>query len=571
MYTADIKPVERSFLPKDFTVTTWDALEPYFSLLLQVPINSKADLEQWLKNSSELEAVISEDACWRQVRMTCDTENKELEEAFNYFYMEIAPRMQPYADKLNRKLIDCPFTNQLDHDKYFTYLRSIKKSIELFREENIPINAELNVMQQQFGQIAGKMTVEVEGKEYTLQQAAKFLENPNRALREEVYLKIQNRRYADRDALNELFNKLVERRHQIAVNAGFANYRDYKFKELGRFDYTPQDCFNFHEAVKQHVVPLVKIIYEEQRKSIGVDVLRPWDMEAEPEGIQPLQPFNNGKELLDKSIACFAQLNPFFADCLKKMDEMKRFDLDSRKGKAPGGYNMPLAETGAPFIFMNAAGTLDDVTTMVHEGGHAVHSFLTHNLELTGFKEYGAEIAEVASMAMELFSMEHWNIFFTDAEELRRAKFKQLERVLTILPWIARIDAFQHWIYEHPKHTVDERAAYWVKLADEFSTGMIDTTGLEHFRPNEWQRQLHLFEVPFYYIEYGIAQLGAIGLWMQFKQNQQKALSNYINALSLGGTKTLPELYETAGLKFDFSPGHIKTLMEFVKNEMEKL
>ncbi len=571
MYTADIKPLERIFLPKNFIITTWEALEPYFTSLLKKPINSKADLELWLKNSSELEAVISEDACWRQVRMTCDTENKELEEAFNYFYMEIAPKMQPYADKLNRKLIDCAFTQELDHDKYFTYLRSIKKSIELFREENIPINAELSVMQQQFGQIAGKMTVEVEGKEYTLQQAAKFLENPNRALREEVYLKIQNRRYADRDALNELFNKLVERRHQIAVNAGFTNYRDYKFKELGRFDYTPQDCLNFHEAVKQHVVPLVKLIYEEQKKSIGVDVLRPWDMEAEPEGIQPLQPFNNGKELLDKSIACFAQLNPFFADCLKKMDEMKRFDLDSRKGKAPGGYNMPLAETGAPFIFMNAAGTLDDVTTMVHEGGHAVHSFLTHNLELTGFKEYGAEIAEVASMAMELFSMEHWHIFFADEEELRRAKFKQLERVLTILPWIARIDAFQHWIYEHPKHTIEERAAYWVKLADEFSTGMIDTTGLEHFRPNEWQRQLHLFEVPFYYIEYGIAQLGAIGLWMQFKQDQQQALNNYINALSLGGTKTLPELYAAAGLKFDFSPEHIKTLMEFVRNEMEQL
>ena len=571
MYTAYIKPVERSFLPQDYTITTWEALEPYFTSLLNASINTTADLEQWLKNSSELEAVISEDACWRQVRMTCDTENKELEEAFNYFYMEIAPKMQPYADKLNRKLIDCPLTQELDHDKYFTYLRSIKKSIELFREENIPINAELNVMQQQFGQIAGKMTVEVEGKEYTLQQAAKFLENPNRQLREEVYLKIQNRRYADRDALNELFNKLVDKRHQIALNAGFANYRDYKFKELGRFDYTPQDCFNFHEAVKQHVVPLVKMIYEEHRRSIGVEVLRPWDMDAEPAGIQPLQPFNNGKELLEKSIECFNQLNPFFADCLKKMNEMKRFDLDSRKGKAPGGYNMPLAETGAPFIFMNAAGTLDDVTTMVHEGGHAVHSFLTHHLELTGFKEYGAEIAEVASMAMELFSMEHWNIFFTDADELRRAKFKQLERVLTILPWIARIDAFQHWIYENPKHTIEQRAAQWLKLADEFSTGMIDYTGLEQFRPTEWQRQLHLFEVPFYYIEYGIAQLGAIGLWMQFKQDQQQALNHYIKALSLGGTKPLPELYAAAGVKFDFSPDHIRTLMEFVKKEMEKL
>ena len=571
MLNANIKPVERTFLPKNFIITTWENVEPYFIKLLELRIDSKADLEQWLKHSSELEAIISEDACWRQVRMTCDTENKELEEAFNYFYMEVAPKMQPYADRLNKKLVASTFINELDAEKYFTYLRSIKKSIELFREENIPINAELNVMQQQFGQIAGKMMVEVEGKEYTLQQAGKFLENPDRKLREDVYFKIQNRRFQDKDALNELFQKLIERRHQIAINTGFTNYRDYKFKELGRFDYTAQDCFNFHESVKLHVLPLVKIIYEEQRKSIGVDLLRPWDMEAEPEGIKPLQPFTNGMELTEKTIECFQQLNPFFAECLQTMKEMKRFDLDSRKGKAPGGYNMPLAETGAPFIFMNAAGTLDDVTTMVHEGGHAVHSFLTHDLELTGFKEYGAEIAEVASMAMELFSMEHWNIFFKDAEELKRAKFKQLERVLTILPWIARIDAFQHWLYENPKHTAEERGNKWMQLANEYSTGLIDYTGLEQYRPYEWQRQLHLFEVPFYYIEYGIAQLGAVGLWMQFKKDPQQALNNYINALSLGGTKTLPQLYEVAGLKFDFSPEHIKTLMEFVNEEMKKL
>lgn len=571
MLSAAITPIPRSFLPHDFTVTTWEHLEPYFQQLLNRPLNSIQELEQWLKDSSELEAVISEDACWRQVRMTCDTENKELEEAFNYFYIEIAPKMQPYADQLNRKLIASEFTAQLDQQKYFTYLRSIRKSIELFREANIPLQSELSVMQQQFGQIAGKMTVEIEGKEYTLQQAGKFLESPDRTLREQVYLKMQNRRYADREALNTLFDQLVAKRHQIALNTGFSNYRDYKFKEMGRFDYTPADCFRFHDSVKHHVVPLVKRIYEEQRKAIGVDVLRPWDMDAEPEGIQPLQPFADGTELLDKTIQCFEQLNPFFADCLRKMDELKRFDLDSRKGKAPGGYNMPLAESGAPFIFMNAAGTLDDVTTMVHEGGHAVHSFLTHDLELTGFKEYGAEIAEVASMAMELFSMEYWTVFFKDKEELRRAKFKQLERVLTILPWIARIDAFQHWIYEHPNHTSEERGAYWLQLANEYSTGLIDYSGLEQFRPYEWQRQLHLFEVPFYYIEYGIAQLGAIGLWMQFKQNPQQALEHYMEALKLGGTKTLPDLYAAAGLKFDFSPDHIKVLMEFVRDEMDRL
>jgi oligoendopeptidase F len=567
--SADIQPLGRKLLPASFTITDWNSLEPYFLNLIHREIKSSEGLEQWLKDTSELEAVISEDACWRQVHMTCDTENKQYEEAFNYFYTEIAPKMQPLADQLNRKLIDSPYTEQLDKEKYFTYLRSVKKNIDLFREENIPILSELSVMQQQFGQIAGKMTVTIKEKEYTLQQAAKFLEQSDRTLREEVYRKVQERRYQDRDALNDLFETLVEKRHRISLNAGFTNYRDYKFKELGRFDYTPKECFDFHRAIELHVLPLVKDIYEHHRKTIGVDQLRPWDLDAEPVGVEPLRPFANGQELTEKSIACFDKLHPFFADCLRKMKEMKRFDLDSRKGKAPGGYNMPLAETGAPFIFMNAAGTLDDVTTMVHEGGHAIHSFLTHHLELTGFKEYGSEIAEVASMAMELFSMEHWDVFFNDKEELKRAKFKQLERVLTILPWIARIDAFQHWIYENPIHTREERGEKWVSLAKQYSTGLIDYTGLEQYRPYEWQRQLHLFEVPFYYIEYGIAQLGAIGLWMQFKKNPQQALDNYINALSLGGMKTLPELYAAAGLKFDFSPEHIKTLMDFVKGEME--
>ncbi len=264
-------------------------------------------------------------------------------------------------------------------------------------------------------------------------------------------------------------------------------------------------------------------------------------------------------------------LNPFFADCLQKMQTLGHLDLESRKGKAPGGYNCPLAESGAPFIFMNAAGQMGDVTTMVHEGGHAVHSFLAHPLELSAFKEYPMEIAEVASMAMELFSMNHWDAFFDDPKELKRAKEHQLERVITIFPWIATIDKFQHWVYVHPNHTTEERTEKWMEILNEFSTDAIDYSGLEAYRANGWQRQLHLFEVPFYYIEYGIAQLGAIGLWMQYQQNPQHALANYIAALSLGGTKTLPELYEAAGLKFDLSPAHIKTLMEFVNEEMEKL
>ncbi len=567
--STDIKKKERQFLPKDFEVTTWDKLEPYLKDLAERNITSKEALEGWLEDISELEAVVSEDACWRQVRMTCDTENTALRNAFNYFYTDIQPHIQPYSDLINKKLVNCQYTKALDKDKYFTYLRNVKKSIDLFREENIPLLSELNVMQQQYGGIVGKMTVEVDGKEYTLQQASKFLESHDRALRESVYRKINERRLQDKDQLDELFTRLVRLRHKVALNAGFANYRDYIFVDKGRFDYTKEDCFNFHEGVKEYVLPLLNLINRKKREKLKLDTLRPWDTEAEPEGIEPLRPFSGGEELLQKTISCFERLRPFFAGCLRRMNELKHLDLDSRKGKAPGGYNMPLSESGAPFIFMNAAGQMHDVTTMVHEGGHAVHSFLAHPLELSAFKEYPIEMAEVASMSMELFTMDYWDSFFDNKADLERAKAHQLERVISVMPWIATIDKFQHWIYENPFHTVEERTANWMKTLEEFSSTEIDFNGLENYRRSAWQRQLHLFEVPFYYIEYGIAQLGAIGMWKQFKENKEIALDNYMKALSLGGTKTLPELYSAAGLQFNFSPAYIKALMEFVHAEMK--
>jgi oligoendopeptidase F len=569
--TADIQKLSHKYLPADFIVTDWASLEPFFKELKERPILSLQDLEAWLTDLSELEACISEDACWRQIKMTCDTTDKSLEDAFTFFCMEIQPKMQPYADALNKKLIQSPFTAALDQTQYHTYLRSVQKSIELFRTENIPIQAELSVLQQQYGVIAGKMTIEVGGKEYTLQQAAQFLENEDRAFREEVYRKIQTRRLQDQEAMHDLFTNLVQKRHQVALNAGFENYRDYKFAELGRFDYTKEDCFQFHEAVKLHVMPLIEKIYTRKKEKLGVDALKPWDLEAEPAGTKPLRPFTDGKDLYEKSVACFEQVHPFFADCLRKMNELKHFDLESRKGKAPGGYNCPLAESGAPFIFMNAAGQMSDVTTMVHEGGHAVHSFLAHPLSLSAFKEYPMEIAEVASMAMELFSMQHWQPFFDNEADLNRAIEHQLERTITIFPWIAIIDKFQHWVYTNPAHTIEQRTNEWQNIVKEFSSKTLNQSGLKEFRAIGWQRQLHLFEVPFYYIEYGIAQLGAIGMWMQYQKDPTQALENYMNALALGGTKTLPELYQTAGLEFNFSPEYVKNLMEFTNQELEKL
>ncbi len=570
-YTADIQKTTRNYLPESFTLSDWASLEPFFKEVLEREIHSKTALEKWLQDAGELEAAISENACWRQIKMTCDTTDKNLEEAFNFYCMELQPKIQPYADAINKKLIGHPYLKELDQEKYHTYLRGIRKSIELFREENIPIQSEIAVLQQQFGQISGAMTITVQEKEYTLQQAAKFLENSDRSLREEVYRKIQERRLESKAELNTLYDTLIALRNKEALQADFENYRDYRFKELGRFDYTKEDCFQFHEAVKLHVLPLVNEIYARKKAKLGYENLRPWDADAEPEGTEPLRPFEQGEELLQKTIDCFSNMRPFFGQCLDKMKEMQHLDLESRKGKAPGGYNCPLAESGAPFIFMNAAGQMHDVTTMVHEGGHAVHSFLAHPLPLAGFKEYPMEIAEVASMAMELFSMDYWEAFFNNEDDLKRAKEHQLERVITIFPWIAIIDKFQHWIYENPGHTHEERTKVWVATLAEFQDSVFDYSGLEKYRENAWQRQLHLFEVPFYYIEYGIAQLGAIGMWMQYKDDKNAALDNYCNALSLGGTKTLPQLYEAAGLEFNFSPDRIKTLMGFVEGQMKEM
>lgn len=566
-----IEKLKRNFLPEDFKMTTWDALQPYFDKLIATEINSKEELESWLRNISELEAVISEDACWRQINMTCDTTNKEYEDAFTYFCMEIEPKMKPYFFELNKKMLASPFIKELDEAQYYPYLRSVRNAVHLYREENVAIQAEMILLAQQYGVISGKMTIEHEGKEYTLQQAARFLQSPDRELRETIFRKIATRRLQDKEELTNLFNKLLEKRQQVAVNAGFENYRDYKFRELGRFDYTPADCFAFHDAVREHILPLHKMLVERRKKKLGLDVMRPWDGDAEPIGTEPLHPFETGKELSDKAIAVFGKLGNYFSGCLNTMTDMKRMDLESRVGKAPGGYNCPLAETGVPFIFMNAAGTVNDVITMMHEGGHAVHSFLSHSLPLSSFKEYPMEIAELASMSMELFSMEHWDIFFSDKNELQRAQIEELERVISVLPWIATIDKYQHWLYTNPGHTNEQRETEWMKILAEFSTGVTDWTGFEEYRAYFWQKQLHLYEVPFYYIEYGIAQLGAIAMWRQYRENKEQALENYKAALALGYTKTLKELYATAGIKFDFSPAYVAELGSFVKERLVEM
>ena len=529
----------RNFIPTSFTLSNWESVAPFYEDLKNRNITSLADLEKWLTNRSELDAFVSENVGWKYIKMNIDTTNEELSKDFHYFINEIEPKIAPINNELNKKFVTSPLLSQLDENTYKIYLRAIKKEMEIFREENVSIQTKLMENSQKYGAIVGSMTINFNNKSLTLQQASNFLKENDRALRQEVYLTISKRKISDKDKLNDLFSEMITLRHKIAQNADFENYRDYMFAELGRFDYTPKDCFEFHESIAKEVVPVINDFDSERKNLLGVETLKPWDKMVDPNGKQPLKPVASEEELIDKTIACFNKIHPYFGECMKTMKEIKHLDLSSKMGKAPGGFNYPLYETGVPFIFMNSVGSQRDVVTMIHEGGHAVHSFLTNELPLTAFKEFPSEVAELASMSMELISMDYWDVFYDNEAELKRAKKEQLQGILNTLPWVATIDKFQHLVYERPNHSLKEREQLWNILMDNFSSDVVDWSDCEEERSYYWQKQLHLFEVPFYYIEYGMAQLGAIAVWRNYKQHPEKALNQYIEALKLGYTKPI--------------------------------
>ena len=567
----DTQRPPRHYVPEDFQVTDWAKLESYFQELEARPVASADELERWLLDRSELEAVLSEDLAWRYIRMTCATQDAARSEAFQYFVNEIEPRVAPYDHALNEKMLASPYLDGLDKKRYGVFLRSVRRASEIYRAANIPLKTEISTKQQQYAAVAGAMTVTLDGQELTLPQAADRLKSPNRAVRETAWRAVQQRRLHDAKALDALFTELVGLRNQVGLNAGFDNFRDYMFAALGRFDYTPQDCFNFHRAIRETVVPLIDDLDLERRQDLKQPALRPWDLDVDPSGQLPLRPFTTSEELLEKTIVVFQALDPYLGDCLRTMRQMGQLDLESRKGKAPGGYNYPLDETGVPFIFMNATSSLRDVVTMLHEGGHAVHSFLTRHLALGADKHPPSEVAELASMSMELISMDHWHIFFENPEDLRRAKKTHLESVLETFPWVATIDKFQHWLYEHPQHTETERHHRWTEIFDEFNQRTVDWRGLDGIKPYLWQKQLHLYEVPFYYIEYAMAQLGAIAVWRHYRQNPTEGLAAYKQALALGYTAPIGQIYAAAGIRFDFSTDYLRTLADFVRGEMASL
>ncbi|MGK0136830.1 MAG: oligoendopeptidase F [Algoriphagus sp.] len=561
----------RRFLGEDFDLSGWKSLKGFYEDLVSRELSSGKDLKDWFKDRDELESFLSENMAWRYIEMTCDTKSEEAQKNYQYFVTEIQPELAVYDDKLNKKVLENPFLNELTEAGYDITLRGMKKAVEIFREGNIPIVTKIQTKTAEYQAATGSMTVTIDGEEMTLQKAGSFLTVTDRKKREEAWTKIAERRSADIEKFDILFNELKMLRHQVALNADFKNYRDYAFASLGRFDYTPEDCFDFHESVAEAIVPLLNTAAKERKSKLNCDSYRPWDGKVDVSGKQGLKPFENGEDLLDKTVVCFDKIDKTLGDYIRIMRRMGHFDVESRMGKAPGGYNYPLMEIGVPFIFMNATSTLRDVVTMVHEGGHATHSFETRPLALSTFKNTTAEVAEVASMAMELISMEHWDAYFDNEADLKRAKIEHLEDLISVLPWIATVDKFQHWIYENPEHTTADREAEWLKVFDQFSNTVTDWSGLEKFKNSSWHRQLHIFELPFYYIEYGMAQLGAISVWRNYKQDPKKGLEAYLKGLRMGYTGTIGQIYEAMDIKFDFSKAYISELMAFVEGELAVL
>lgn len=563
--------MRQPLLPNPIVIQSPNDILPFYHQLLDRSISNTQEFETFLADVSELESAVSEDMAWRYIRMDCDTANKDHEQAYLLFVQDIQPQLAPLEDALNKKIIQSDFVPELESkdESYGIYFRSLRGAVELFREENIALQTEIQTLAQEYSAIQGSLQIEWEGKPITLQQASNLLLETNREVRQNIWEKITAAHLSKAAELETLFSKQVSLRHQIAVNAGFNNYRDYTFKSLGRYDYTVEHCKQFHTSVESAVVPLLRKITQKRKEQLRLNQLMPWDMAVDPLGRNPLKPFTNGEDLLRKGLSCLRDIRPFFAECLETMEKHGLLDLESRLGKAPGGYNYPLAKTNMPFIFMNASGNLRDVETLVHEAGHAIHSFRMAPLELNAFKNTPSEVAELASMSMELLSMDGWNHYFSDSSELQRAKEEQLEGIIGTLPWIAQVDAFQHWIYENPTHSISERQSYWLSLNQRFGTGMVDYSPFPGVLESSWHKQLHIFELPFYYIEYGIAQLGSIGIWKNYLENRELALDHYENFLKLGYKTSIPQIYQTAGVEFNFTEAYISTLMNSVLHELE--
>jgi oligoendopeptidase F len=558
----------RRFVPADLDIADVAQLTPIYRRLLDRPIVTVIELRRWLEDVSELSAAVDEFGQRRFIDKSCHTDDAEVERRFLHFVEIVEPAVKPLFFALQKKFVEHPLVHELNEPGDRMLRRNWSAEVELFREENVALETQAAKLVNEYDKLFGAMTVEFRGERRTLQQLAKFLEEPDRATRQEAWELIVQRRLTDREAIEAIFNQLVPIRQKIAENSGFADYRGYVWKSFKRFDYSPADSARFAEAVEQTCVPLVRQLDRQRQRLLRVDRLRPWDLEVDERNRPALRPFeaDGTDRFVEGTEKIFRRMSPALAEDFATVRREGNLDLFSRIGKQPGGYQASLEEVRQPFIFMNAVGTQSDVETLLHEGGHAFHYLAAREEPVMFLRSAPIEFCEVASMSMELLGAEHFDEFYSPAGAAR-ARQTMLEGVVRLLPHIATIDQFQHWIYSHPGHTPAERTAHWLSLLDRFG-GLADFGGYESARSALWQRQLHLFSHPFYYIEYGIAQLGALQLWMKAQTDPHQAIEHYRAALRLGGTRTLPELFAAAGISFDFSAGMLGPLMRAVRDQL---
>ena len=560
---------ERGFVSKEAALENLEELRGYYHDLIRREIPNEPALEEWLKDRSELESASDQVRTFLYIQMTCQTDNPEYAEKYKNYIENIIPALKELSQEMDKKYLNIIDMLKIDPSRHaILYLRK-KNSMELFRKENIPLQTREALLCQEYQTLCGAMTVEFDGREQTLQMMQKYLHEPDRELREKAWRAITARRLKDSEKMNSIFNELIELRTAIAKNAGFNNFMEYQFKAFNRFDYTPSDCLKFQKSVEECVVPLLARIYSRRKKNLSYKSIKPWDTEVDVKNRPPLKPFDEISVFENRIQQIFNAMDGELGNYFGLFRKWGVLDLESRKGKAPGAYQSTLSETRKPFIFLNAVGLDSDVRTLLHESGHAFHVLAAASKPLIDDREPPIEFCEVASMSMELIGS-HFLHYFYNEEDSKRSRTELLEEIIYILPWIATIDAFQHWIYTNPKHSVEQRKQAWISIRNRFGGYLLDWEGLENEHSNLWQRQLHLFEYPFYYIEYGIAQLGALQLWLQYKNKPKEAIKNYKQGLSLGSTKTLPELFEATGLVFDFSEKMILPLTREIEKELNE-
>jgi len=564
-----LKQMPYENLPVDFDVSSWEQVQAFLEELVQHDVSTIDNLETMLLKYSDLLKCMADELSWRYIKMTVNADDETKEQAYNDYFANIYAPAEAYQFKIKKRFYESPVRTELESRKYSLLNQIFSNDIKLFREENIPLMIQESELANKYAGIVSKMSAIFEGEEKTPAQLSVYLKDPDRNKRENAWRLRMNMFAEKQEELNKLYSDLIALRHQIAVNVDFSNYRDFKHQEMGRFSYTPEELFAFHKSVEKVVMPFIAEQNKKRKEALKLDTLRPWDTAVDLDG-RILKPFETTEEFINKSLKVLYQVNPEYAMQLEKMKNTGLLDLENRKGKAPGGYNSSINNLASSFIFMNYVKIHNDIVTLLHESGHAMHSAAMANIKIAQYLETPSEVAELASMTMELLTMDYWDEFYSNPEDLKKAKRDQLEGTLSFLPWCMTVDALQHWVYLHPEHSVKERYDAFVDIHKRFSAG-VDWTGLENYRKILWTQQLHIFEVPFYYIEYGMAQLGALSIYMNYRQDKQKALQQYQDFLNLGYTKSVKDIYKTAGISFDFSEDRIYTLVNFVREELEKL